>query len=62
MPKPWPNDIPPDLRKRLDRVLSYRSWGAADLWGEVREWLADHALEPPETLPHHVPEGDKWRE
>lgn len=33
MPNPWPNDILPDLRKRLDRVLSYHWWGAADLWG-----------------------------
>lgn len=51
MPKPWPNDLPPDLRKRLDRALAMRSCGPADLWGEIREWLADHGIEPPEDLP-----------
>lgn len=57
MPKPWPNDLPPDLRKRLDGVLKYRSFGSADLWGEIKEWLEGHGLEPPETLPSPRPEN-----
>lgn len=51
MSKPWPNDMPPDLRKRFDRVLSFRSFGAADLWGEVKEWLESHGLDAPDDLP-----------
>lgn len=48
---PWPNDLPPDLRKRLDRAMAMRSFGAADLWGEIKEWLEGHQIEPPENLP-----------
>ncbi len=29
---------------------------------ERREWLADHALEPPETLPHPLSEGDNGQD
>ena len=47
----WPQTIPPDLRLRLERVTGYRSFGPQDLWGEIREWLADHELEPPAGLP-----------
>lgn len=53
MSKPWPADLPPDFRRRLDRALGYRSCGPADLWGEIRERLVEHRLEPPETLPQH---------
>ncbi|SDY54628.1 hypothetical protein [Citreimonas salinaria] len=48
---PWPNSIPPDLRHRLENVLSRRDRGAPELWGEIREWLAEHGVEAPERLP-----------
>lgn len=48
---PWPSSIPPDLRKRLDRVRSYRDVETADLWTEIREWLIEHEVEAPERLP-----------
>jgi hypothetical protein len=35
----WPSNIPPDLRDRLDSVMDARSYGAADIWGAVKEWL-----------------------
>jgi hypothetical protein len=46
----WPNNIPPDLRRLLESVLSYRSVGAAEVWGEVRNWLIKHGVEAPERL------------
>jgi hypothetical protein len=33
----WPNNIPLDLRKRINNVLGQRSFGAAEVWGEVRD-------------------------
>lgn len=47
----WPNNIPVDLRRRLDAVLSLRSCGAPEVWGEVRDWLIKHGIEAPERLP-----------
>lgn len=47
----WPQTIPPDLRRRLENVTGYRSYGPQDLWGEVREWLVLHQVEVPEGLP-----------
>ena len=47
----WPQTIPPDLRRKLENVMGYRSYGAQDLWGEVREWLVAHGVEVPEQLP-----------
>lgn len=49
--KPWPNNLPPDLRKRLDDVMRYRSFGAPEIYAEVKEWLEGHGVEPPDTLP-----------
>jgi hypothetical protein len=33
----WPNTIPADLRRRLDSLLGHRSFGSADVWGEIRD-------------------------
>lgn len=60
---PWPRTCPPDLRLRLDEVLSTRSHGPAEIWGEVYDWLVKHQVEPPERLPEDAPgrtrhEGD----
>lgn len=30
---PWPHNIPVDLRRRLDVVLSLRSCAAHEVWG-----------------------------
>jgi hypothetical protein len=50
----WPNSIPPDLRRRLEDVLSYRSFGPADLWGEIRDWLIKHQVAAPDQLPEDL--------
>lgn len=43
----WPHTLPPDLRRRLEVVLSQRSHGPAEIWGEVRDWLVEHGVEAP---------------
>jgi hypothetical protein len=48
---PWPQTVPPDLRARLEDVLGQRSHGAAEIWGEIRDWLVKHGVEPPDGLP-----------
>lgn len=50
----WASNIPPDLRRRLNEVIGRRSFGAADLWGEFKEWLEMHAVPAPEQLPDEV--------
>ena len=50
----WPNNIPPDLRKRINDVLGQRSFSAAEIWGEVRDWLDHHGVQVPEKLPEDV--------
>ena len=47
----WPHSVPPDLRPKLEAVLSFRSHGAAEIWGEVRDWLVAHGVECPDRLP-----------
>jgi hypothetical protein len=37
--KTWPHSIPAGLRRRIDSVLGQRSHGAAEIWGEIRDWL-----------------------
>jgi hypothetical protein len=46
----WPYSVPTDLRRRLDGVLSQRSRGAAEVWGEVRDWLVEQGVEMPEAI------------
>lgn len=36
--RPLPNDLPPDLRIRLETVLGFKSYGPADLYGAFKEW------------------------
>ena len=50
----WPSNIPPDLRRQLESVMDARSYGAADIWGAVKEWLENHGVEPVE-LPEERP-------
>lgn len=51
----WPKSVPPDLKKRLDEVLSFRTFGPAEVWGEVRDWLVAHGVEAPDKLPEDPP-------
>lgn len=46
----WPHTIPVDLRPRLEAVLGQRSFGPAELWGEVRDWLEKHQVEMPDGI------------
>lgn len=50
-PMPWPYTIPADLRPRLDQVLSKRNVGAAEVWGELRDWLEAHGIDMPDGIP-----------
>ncbi len=56
---PWPNTIPPDLRKALDNTLGARSVGSAEVWGAVKEWLESHGAEAPE-FPVEPSPPDPW--
>ena len=56
----WPHNVPPDLRRRLENVLGFRSYGPAELWGEIREWLFLHGIEAPDRLPEDTkPSGPR---
>jgi hypothetical protein len=50
---PWPNTIPEDLRARLSGTMSARSIGPAEVWGDLRDWLIQHSIQPPD---HPLPE------
>jgi hypothetical protein len=50
----WPNNIPSDLRPRLEATLSQRGVGAAEVWGELVAWLRQHQVQPPA---HRLPDG-----
>ncbi len=54
---PWPYTVPEDLRPRLEAVLSFRSHGAAEIWGEVRDWLEKHGVDMPLDIPIAPPIG-----
>lgn len=46
----WPEDMPEDLRLRLTAALD--AGGAPDLlWDEIRGWLLERRVEPPEAAP-----------
>lgn len=56
----WPNTIPEDLRRRLNQTLSQRHVGAAEVWGDVVDWLRLHGVQPPaHQLPEYQPPGEK---
>lgn len=59
----WPHSIPAGLRRRIDSVLGQRSHGAADIWGEVRDWLVEHGVEMPDGVEVELPpEGGAQRD
>lgn len=47
---PWPYSLPAGLRRRLDAVLSQRPHGAAEIWGEIRDWLEENGVEKPDSV------------
>lgn len=46
----WPYSIPAGLRRRIETVLGQRSHGAAEIWGEIRDWLEEQGLEKPDSI------------
>lgn len=60
---PWPYSIPVGLRRRIDSVLGQRSHGAAEIWGEVRDWLEENGVEMPAGIEvERPPEGGAQRD
>ncbi len=59
----WPHSIPAGLRRRIDSVLGQRTHGAAEIWGEVRDWLEEHGAEVPDGITVELPpEGGAQRD
>ncbi|SFQ17709.1 hypothetical protein SAMN04488047_1449 [Tranquillimonas alkanivorans] len=56
----WPYTVPHDLKKRLEEVLSVRSHGPAEVWGEVRDWLEAKGVEMPEGLEVEPLKSEPW--
>ena len=53
----WPNTIPEDLRRILTGTLATRSVGPAEVWGDLRDWLIQHGVQPPD---HPLPEASRF--
>lgn len=51
----WPHSIPAGLRKRFDSVLGLRNHGAAEIWGEIRNWQEEHGVEKPDSVQVEAP-------
>lgn len=51
---PWPSSIPADLRRILDGTLAQRGVNAAQVWGDLRDWLIKHQVEPPAEIPEET--------
>lgn len=51
MARTWPQRVPPDLSRRIERALSMRSHGPMEVWGEMREWLIERGIDCPDDLP-----------
>lgn len=54
----WPHTIPADLRRRLESVMGFRSFGPTDVWAELCDWMIEHGVPAPEKLPVGTPSGD----
>lgn len=59
---PWPHTIPAGLRRRLEAVLSQRNAGAAEVWGEVRDWLEAQGVEKPDGILPETNHGTAQRD
>lgn len=46
----WPHSIPAGLRRRINGVLGQRNHGAAEIWGEIRDWLEVKGVEMPDGI------------
>ena len=40
--------IPDDLREKLYQVMGFRSYGPADIYAVLKEWLEANDVEPPQ--------------
>ena len=59
----WPHSIPAGLRRRIETVLGQRSHGAAEIWGEIRDWLEEQGVEMPDSVTGELPiEGSAQRD
>lgn len=59
----WPYSSPAGLRRRIDTVLGQCSHGAAEIWGEIRDWLVERGVEMPDTIEvERPPEGGAQRD
>jgi hypothetical protein len=58
----WPYTIPAGLRRRLEAVLSQRSHGAPEIWGEVRDWLVEQGVARPEGVQPERPSESAQRD
>ena len=47
----WPDNIPSDLRREIDNLLSMRNVTAAEFWSLFRNWNIKHGIQRPESLP-----------
>lgn len=60
---PWPYSVPAGLRRRIESVLGQRSYGAAEIWGEIRDWLEENGVEMPKGIKlEQPPEGSAQRD
>lgn len=60
---PWPHSIPAGLRRRIENVLGQRNHGAAEIWGEIRDWLEEKGVDVPEGIEaERPPEGGAQRD
>lgn len=55
----WPNNIPPDLRRKIEIVLSMRHCDSNEVWTELRAWLIKHNVEAPD-LPDEPKAQTDW--
>lgn len=53
--KPLPEICPNDLRERIETVLGFRSYGPSELYGVVREWIAEQEAKEPSEPPSKAP-------
>lgn len=50
-PKPrWTYTPPEGFRPKMERLLSQRYHGPAEIWAEVRDWLEANGVERPEHV------------
>ena len=54
----WPVEIPDDLRRELDTLLTMRSLTSAEIWTSLTDWFQKHDVEAP-ILPENKKLADE---